>query len=325
MLFRSIGDWTKPNRMTIAEKKTLGERISKIIGLLSLGSLLAGAIFLARRNYRQGRGDRKGALRLASVIFALEMALFLCRTHFATVGDSFGLLVIAVSTGLFVSSVTWLLYLAVEPWVRRHWPQTIISWTRLMSGRYRDPLVGRDLVLGIALGLSWILAFEIGTIFRMRNGAPPQLPSADYLMGASSAAGTLLSTLMISIIGTLLFFVTLVVIRVLVRNRWLAAVLFVALFTIPRILGSDHMLADALVWITIYGIAAISAVRFGLIVLGLTNFTADVLLNVPCTLNFSYWYASQSFFIVLIFVAIGAWGVYTSLAGKPLWKGDLLD
>ncbi len=48
----------------------------------------------------------------------------------------------------------WLLYIALEPYVRRNWPQTIISWTRLVSGRLRDPLVGRDIVSGILLGMA---------------------------------------------------------------------------------------------------------------------------------------------------------------------------
>ena len=40
-----------------------------------------GIIHLARLNYRQGRCDREGAFRLASVMFVLEMLLWLCRGH----------------------------------------------------------------------------------------------------------------------------------------------------------------------------------------------------------------------------------------------------
>ena len=35
--------------------------------------MFSGAALLARRNYRQGRGDREGAARLAIVMFGLEM------------------------------------------------------------------------------------------------------------------------------------------------------------------------------------------------------------------------------------------------------------
>jgi hypothetical protein len=53
--------------------------------------------------------------------------------------------------------------------------------------------------------------------------------------------------------------------------------------------------------------------------------TVDVLLNVPITLDFSNWYAARSLSVVIGFVAIAAWGFYTSLAGQRLWKDDLFE
>jgi hypothetical protein len=168
-----------------------------------------------------------------------------------------------------------------------------------MSGRFRDPLVGRDLVSGVVMGMSWILVYEIGSLFRMRAGGAPQFPAQEYLMGMREAAGAWLSTLVISILGTLFFFFTLVLLRMLVRNAWLAAALFVALFTIPRILGSDHLVVDTVVWATIYAIAAVAVVRFGLVVLGIASLMANVLLNLPYTLDFSYWKSEPSFTLFL--------------------------
>lgn len=194
-----------------------------------------------------------------------------------------------------------------------------------MGGRFRDPLVGRDLVFGVLMGFSWVLVFEIGILIKMRWGGAPAFPAHNFLMGARESAGMLLATLTTSILATLVFFFTLVILRVLVRNTWLAAALFVALYTLPRVLGSNHVVVDLIVWATIYAIAAVGLVRFGLIVLGVSSLAANVLLNLPYTLDFSYWYAAQTLFIVLIFVAIGAWGVYISLAGKPLWKEELFD
>jgi serine/threonine-protein kinase len=46
----------------------------------------------------------------------------------------------------------WLLYVALEPFARRRFPKTLISWKRLLAGRIRDPLVGRDILVGAALG-----------------------------------------------------------------------------------------------------------------------------------------------------------------------------
>ena len=129
------------------------------------------------------------ALRLAAVMFLLDMGLWLCRCHFATINDTFGLFGIAASTALFTAGLTWTLYLAVEPWVRRHWPRTIISWSRLLSGQGRDPLVGRDILFGVALGVVWILIFQLRYIPMMRMGAAPALFSTDALIGGRTALG----------------------------------------------------------------------------------------------------------------------------------------
>jgi hypothetical protein len=320
--FSLVSPWTRPNRTPTQENKgSAGDIMGLIVFLLTA----AAGVWFAIGNLARARGDRQNAWRLACIAFTVGMATFLFRVHFVASLSMVLLIILAISTSLFVAGTLWVLYIALEPYVRRNWPQTIISWTRLMAGRFRDPLVGRDLVSGIVMGMSWILVFEIGLLIRMRGGGAPQFPTQDYLMGMRQAAGSWLSTLVISILGTLLFFFTLVLLRVLVRNTWLAATLFVALFTIPKVLGSDHLIVDILVWATIYAIAAVAVVRFGLIVLGIASLMANVLLNLPYTLDFSYWYAAQCLFIAVIFVAVGAWGVYTSLAGKPLWKDGAFD
>jgi serine/threonine-protein kinase len=322
VFFSLTGPWSRPNRTPTEENNS---PIGNILGLGLLLFTVVAAVWFATRNLERGRGDRSGAWRLASIAFMVQIVTFLLRAHFVASLDILLPIVMAVSTSLFVAGALWVLYLALEPYVRRNWPQTIISWTRLMAGRFRDPLVGRDIVLGVGIGISWILVFEIGLFVRMRSGAPPEFPASMYLMGIREAAGSWLSTLVISIAGTLEFFFTLVLLRVLVRNRWVAAALFVAIFTIPHLLDSNHVVTDGVVWATIYGIAAIGVVRFGLIVLGISSLMANVLLNLPYTLDFSNWYATQCVFIAMIFVAMGVWGVYTSLAGKGLWKDEIFD
>lgn len=323
VFFSLTGPWSRPNRTPNGADK--GANTGNIIALIVALITAASGVWFALRNLARGRGDRQNAWRLACIAFAVGMATFLFRVHFVASLSMILLIILAISTSLFLAGAVWVLYIALEPYVRRHWPQTIISWTRLMSGRVGDPLVGRDLVSGVVMGMSWVLVFEIGLWFRMRAGGAPQFPTQDYLMGIRHAAGSWLSTLVISILGTLLFFFALVLLRVLARNTWLAAALFTALFTIPKVLGSDHLVVDILVWTTIYAIAAVAVVRFGLVVLGMASLMANVLLNLPYTLDFSYWYAAQCFFIALIFVAIGAWGVYASLAGKPLFGQSPLD
>ncbi len=62
---------------------------------------------------------------------------------------------------VFLAAVFYIVYLAIEPYVRRHWPHAIISWSRLMAGRIRDPLVGRDTLYGVILGVVLGVIFAI--------------------------------------------------------------------------------------------------------------------------------------------------------------------
>jgi hypothetical protein len=323
VFFSLIGDWTKPSRMKSTEKESIGQRSGRIIGIVVLCTLLVGSVLLARRNYRQGRGDREGALRLALVMFLLEMGLFLCRSHFASIGDTLGLFVIAVSTALFISGVTWTLYLAVEPWVRRHWPQTIISWSRLLSGKVRDPLVGRDILFGVILGVVWILIFQIRFIPMMRMGASPARVSTDFLMGGREALGAWLRQWPQSIQTTLAFFFLLFALKVLLRKEWIAGIALVAIFALPRGLSSHYMAVEIPAQILVYAIAVIIVLRFGFVPLVCAVFTINLVANVPLSADFSAWFMPASILAVLSVVALAGWGFYHSLGGERLWRPEL--
>jgi serine/threonine-protein kinase len=323
VFFSLIGDWTKPERMLSTEKKPLGERAARIIGLLVLGSIVVGSALLARRNYRQGRGDRAGALRLASVMFLLEIGLFLCRSHFATIGDTIGLFILQVSTALFISGTTWMLYLALEPWVRRHWPKTIISWSRLLSAGARDPLVGRDILFGVLLGVVWILIFQIRYIPMMRMGAAPALFSTEALMGGREALGAWLQQWPQSIQTTLVFFFLLFGLKVLLRKEWIAGIVLVAIFALPRGFSSTYMAVEIPAQILVYAIAVLIVLRFGLIPLACAVFTINLMANVPFSSDFSAWYMTTSILALLSVVALAGWGFYHSLGGEPLWRVEL--
>ena len=322
--FSLIGPWTKATRMN-QEEQTRAGKISQVIGLFIAFVIFVGGLFLAYRNYSRGKVDRQGALRLAGLVFALEIIICLFRSHFVPTMDMLGLMILALSTALFVSSCLWVLYLALEPYVRRNWPQTIISWTRFQTGGFRDPLVGRDLLFGVLLGMFWLLVFTLYGFFMIRLGDSPHLTDPEFLQGTREAVALGLVTVVSSIRTTLIFFFLIVLLRVLVRNRWVAAAIFVLLFTLTKVLGSDHPLIDTPVWLVIYGVAAFAVVRFGLVALAIAVLTVNVLLNVPITLDFSNWYAVRTVCVLLSVAAIAAWGFYTSLAGQRLWKDELFD
>lgn len=322
VFFSLIGNWTKAERMTSTEKKSVGQEVNRIVGLVLLCSLLVGSGFLARRNYRRGRGDREGSLRLALVMFALEIGLFLCRSHFSTFGDALGLSVIAISTALFIAGLTWMLYMAIEPWVRRHWPKTIISWSRLLSGQVRDSLVGRDIVFGVLLGVVWTFVFQISSIPKMHMGAAPFLFSTEALMGGREGLGAWLRQWPGSIQTTLVFFFVLFGLKVLLRKEWIAAIVFIGIFALPRALSSAYMTVELPAQILIYAIAVLLVLRFGFVSLACAIFTVDLMANLPFSADFSVWYMTTSILALLSVLVLAGWGFYHSLGGEPLWTVD---
>jgi serine/threonine-protein kinase len=319
--FSLMGDWTKPNRVKEPDQ-TLGKKVSQILGVTLLIACLLAALYMARRNYRRGRGDHEGAIRLAVVMFCLEMLLWLCRTHLVPGLESFGLFVLATSSSLLFAGFTCVLYLALEPWVRQRWPHTMISWSRLLSGKFRDPLVGRDILFGVMLGVVWILVFQLRNIPLMHLGAMPGIGQNEYFEGGRHALGAWMMQVIGSILGTLQFFFLLFALKLVFRKDWLAAIAFVAIFALPRGLTSSHVAIELPTEILVYAIAVLIVFRFGLIPLAVAIFTIDMTANVPLSSDLSAWYMPNSILALLSVVALAAWGFYHSIGGEQVWKLD---
>ena len=151
------------------------------------GTLVFGS-FIAWRNFRNGRGDRQAARRLAIYMFAAGLPIVFLVEHQPghAVPDIFD---VARKVGycLFWSGAAWVVYMAVEPLARRHWPQLLVSWTRLIAGRYGDPLVGRDLLIGTFLGCA--SACLVHTSYSLPVVATPFIPLASVLGGHWEAMG----------------------------------------------------------------------------------------------------------------------------------------
>ena len=120
------------------------EQIIEIILNLFLLFAIVGGIFFAHRNIRLGRGDRRGANRLAIFILIWSFLAYVFQLPEISFNS---LLLIPYWAGL-----TWILYIAIEPYARRQWPKVIISWTRLLSREWKDPLVASDIMYGCAAG-----------------------------------------------------------------------------------------------------------------------------------------------------------------------------
>src|SRR5262249_36690296 len=131
---------------------------------------------LAWHNLRRGLANPAGARRIAVVYVgaALLMWLFMAH-HVLSLADEWAMLAAAVGGALLNGMTLWVIYLALEPSVRRLRPVWVIGWNRLLAGRWRDPLVGRDVLFGALFGVAWAL------LVPLRRTLVPELLGEAYL------------------------------------------------------------------------------------------------------------------------------------------------
>jgi serine/threonine protein kinase len=315
--FMLIGPWRTPWRMPEATKP--GETATAMVLFALAIGIIAGAGFLARKNLLEGSGDQRGAGRLALGTFGVLMALWLCQVHLVA---SLGLLaefLLAVATAGFYGVLLWTIYVALEPFVRRQWPQVLVSWTNVLTGHARDPVVGRDVLIGAGLGVAWTLMIRTIDLLSHGNGLAGFPGSTEVLSGLRGTMGATLEEAPYAIRNVLLYFFLLFVLRVLLRGQWRAAIAFAVVFMVLNALGNDHPWLGALLGLLYFGSAAFGVLRWGLVSFVSGAFVLSVLMDAPTTLDTSAWYFGYMLLIFGMAVGVASWGFYVSVAGRP-WE-----
>jgi serine/threonine-protein kinase len=313
--FMLIGDSQQPWRMA---DESGGESTVYLVILMAIAIvILAGAAVLARRNIREGRGDRRGAARLAGYVGAVLMLLWMCNVHLTISFGLFALLLLAVCTSVFYAALLWTVYLALEPFVRRHWPRVLVSWTNVLTGRASDAVVGRDVLIGVALGIWFTLLFR--TIAGFEVDRPANFPGeVELLLGMRSTLGVVLQEALYAIRNVLMYFFILFILRMLLRSQWAAIVGFTAFFTLLNALGNDEVWVGAVIGLLYFGTAAFVIVRFGgLLAFVVGAFVSPLLFDVILTRDSSAWYFGNSLFLLAIVAALAVWAFYTATGGRP--------
>ena len=210
--------------------------------LFLYATIFALALLLVRHNLRLGRADRRGAFRTAAVTAIATLAAGGWLAHDASeflpfLGNGLGLV-------LWAAVVPWIFYIALEPYVRRVWPEMLIGWSRLVSGRIRDPLIGRDLLVGLIGGITMAILTHLRILIPGWMGLPTPSPvgsdlnRADQILtilanGRETAAILPLSLTNGLFIG-LLSAITLVLLTMLLRGRRRAIVAWVVIWTVAN-------------------------------------------------------------------------------------------
>jgi hypothetical protein len=324
--FDVIYPWTKADR-SVPFTQTARERFSTAVLLTLFVCLVVAGIFVMRRNLRLRRGDTQGALRLGATVMLAFLAMWLISAHHVASIDEFDSILIALAWALLGTSLITVLYLALEPYVRRRDPHTLISWSRLLSGQWRDPLVGRDLLIGAVYGIL-LTVFESSDNFILPLfGKLPPMPGGlqpSALLGVRPALGALLFYILFFVLYSLLIFFLIFIMRLIVRRDWIAALVIVLLAAATNT-GGDYPIATFIFAAIIWGSIILILKRFGLLALIVGLVVQNVLVVFPTTSHLSRWYASAGLAgIAMIGLAVGC-GFYTGLAGQPIFTGAALD
>jgi serine/threonine-protein kinase len=327
--FQVLETFDTPVRLGKQESPPLVRRASQWANVLLLAAMLVVPPLVARRNLRRGVGDRKGAWRLGIAVGLLQLVHWLLRTDLTggAITRQTDLFLAQLGLVLLLGVVSGLIYLALEPYVRRHWPRTLISWTRLVMGRVGDPRVSRDVLIGALGGVLVVVVQRLEWIVPYWLGQAPPIPYgvADAVLGGGrKALAQIVSAEFLG--GPLFVLFVLTAAQFLLRRRGLAIAVAMAFLILldghwqlesaPLPLRAGAMIEVLLVW----GIILTVMLRFGLLALVSTFFFLVVLQSWPVLLDSSAWYAGASWTALAVLGAIAVVATLGACGGARAWR-----
>ncbi|HKV25932.1 MAG TPA: serine/threonine-protein kinase [Candidatus Acidoferrum sp.] len=324
--FDTIYPWTSPERSTSSTASSHQKVAVLILAVLFIGLVTAG-VFVVRRNVKLNRGDPRGAVRLGSFIFLTFFAMWVLRAHHLASLDEIEVFVLALAWALLYTFLGCIFYLALEPYVRKKDPHTIISWTRLLGGKPGDPLVARDVLIGVVYGV-WLCIAEGGDnlLLPLFHKLPPMpgIPAAESLDGIRQSIGLLLQYTLIFLLYGLLIFFLFFLLRLVVRKDWIAALVVIVLGGVTST-GGDYwvvtFVASLVIWLSILVILR----RYGLLAVIVGLMVQNVLIVFPMTSHLSAWYGGSALVGLVAVAALAVFSFYRALAGQRIFSADLLD
>jgi serine/threonine protein kinase len=291
-----------------------------LIAVVAVLLLVAGPAFFARRNLRMGRGDRSGAARLACFILLLYGVAWVFGEHHVAATAELVLFGISAAFWLLVTGWLWLLYIALEPFARRHWPRILVGWSRLLAGDYRDPMVGRDLLVGCLAAATLQLLFVLNVFVNGALGTPqpvPSIPTLDLFSGSPVVIAEILRSVATSIFIGLAVAFTVFILRILLRSTWAVAVVPTLLISLIEFV-QQWSIIDAITTALTIGALLFIFFRFGLLALIAFVLFLNLASIFPITTQLSAWYSGIGLTGLALLLALALYAFHTSLGGQPL-------
>ena len=219
--------------------------------------------------------------------------------------------------------------MALEPYFRRLWPQQLVSWIRLFDPSFKDPKVGRDVLLGGVAGISialfhhlyFLLPRWLGTAPLLIWGTNPPtyqdklLPTA--LGGTRLAVGQMLGLAGQAISFGLIWVMVLTLLAIVLRRRWLAVLTWGALFILVGLLTAGPWSGRIAVTLA-FVLAMFTLLRFGVLSLVTAVFVSSLVSAVPMTIDLTKWFSGSTMIAFAVLIGLATYGAWIASAGHPL-------
>jgi len=318
--------WVRTDAGSVTRDDERSSRGTDRVGLVFFVFFVGGAL-VAGLNVRTGRWDRRGAARLAVVAFILCFASDIIGSHHTlSASEEVRSFFASVAYAATRALMTWLLYIAIEPFIRRLHPNSLVSWSRLLAGRVSDPAVGRDVLFGLALfalqGFAFVVAARALDLSRLGVPAFAFASGENPMAAASYIAGVI--RLPIVTLGSALGFLLVYVVARWMFGRfnraaplllWAAVFLFVfGAYSSPGL----KPLAVATFAVISATASTYLAVRHGLLAFVTLQFIQQVSLQTVVTLDPTAWYFPPTAIFLLLVAALTVFGIKTSIDQKLL-------
>jgi predicted Ser/Thr protein kinase len=287
---------------------------------------MAFATLLAVRNWRLGRADRKGALKLALLRLVLAAIAWAGTTH--PLPDPSTLFTAFQASGdwLLSAALIWMLYLALEPALRARWPHSIVTWNRLLAGRWRDAQVGAHVLIGAAVGATlWVSAESISQY--VRPGILTAESGLEITLGLRHWLAFLAGTLAGVLTGGLMIFFLIFGLRRLVKRNWLAAILAALLSTLfnSGVMNSSEWRVLVPVYIFLMATLIFILLRLGLVATMAAMFFINSTGKIILGADWKAWWAPAGLATLALLLAIAAIAFWRSLGSRPLLGSEAAE
>ena len=311
--FKVFGPWTGSTPAS--------EPIQDLLTITVVAFVIITGSALAWRNLKDGRGDRRGAFRLALFAFASLMLAWICGSTHGFHREELNLFLAALGEALYWSVLAGVLYLALEPFVRKRWPHALISWNRILEGRFGDSLAGRDVLVGISFAAAVCV---VRTGLRFVDPTPRPYVESEILQAmqpATQALSFLASKLFDSANVSISLFFLFCFLRAVLRNQWIAIVVWIALL---NGLTRDQEAVGSLVVIAFGGLWLLAVMKFGLTA-GIAMWFADRILRIENMLPPKGWLAGNYYLLLVAVTALALYAFVKSMGKHRAFEFTLMD